>query len=315
MRRGAKTTVLLLTALLSVACVGSSAAPRVRVLSSPVFSVLPFVWMQETGALSGIDLQIELSPDHQRNLSLTATGQGEFLVTGLNVGAKAYAKGIALQLVNVNAWALDYVVARDSAMRNWADLRGKRIGLPLQGGPVDFLVQYLIDQEGLEAGQFDLIYAPVPQALQLFNLGQLDAVVIPEPQVSQLLAANPKAFLVLDVQKEWAKWHRGEEDIPYVGLFVGSAWAHKNPALAEQVAQAYAKGLAWMNANPEAASRLGAKVLGIDDGTIRQALKRTRFAVYDRARTKALSQEHLEEMLQFNPDLVGGKVPDDAFYR
>ena len=37
--------------------------------------------------------------------------------------------------------------------------------------------------------------------------------------------------------------------------------------------------------------------------------------VYDRARTKALTHEHLEEMLEFSADLVGGRVPDDGFYR
>lgn len=317
MRHGTRLAAVLVTVCLvyGAAGVATGTAPQVRVLSPAAFSVLPFFWMEETGALPGVDLRIELSPDHQRNLSLMATGHGELLVTGLNVGAKAYSKGIALQLVNVNAWALDYVVASDPKIRSWADLVGKRVSLPLQGGPLDFLVQYLISREGLDPRKFQFVYAPVPQAMQLFQLGQIDAVVLPEPQVTQLLAADSKALVALDIQKEWAKWHRGEASIPYVGLFVQASWANANPAVLEQIAQAYAKGVAWVNANPEAASKLGAKVLGIPEAVIRQALQRVRLAVYDRARTKALTQEHLQEMLEFSADLVGGKVPDDAFYR
>lgn len=309
------TVSVLIVLLLGLPILGSCANPVVRVLSPTNFSVLPFYWAQESGALAGVNIQIELSPDHQRSLGLVATGQGELLITGLNVGAKGYVKGIPLQLVNVNAWALDYVVARDSSVKAWRDLTGKRIALPLQGGPLDFLVQYLIEREGLRAGDFGIVYSPVPQAMQLFNLGQLDAVVLPEPQVTQLLTANSKAVVVLDIQKEWAKWHRGVSDVPYVGLFVNSDWARKNPTLANQVAQAYAKGVEWLNANEQAAVALGARVLNLPENVVREARKRTRMAVYDRDRTKALVQEHLAEMLQFNDELVGGKLPDDAFYR
>jgi NitT/TauT family transport system substrate-binding protein len=300
--------------LASLVASAALAAAPVRVLAPPVFSVLPFYWMEETGALPDVKLEIALSPDHARNLNLAATGRGEFLVTGLNVGAKGYVKGMSLQLVNVSAWALDYVVARDPEVKGWADLIGKRVNLPLQGGPLDFLVQFLIAREGLQAEQFEFVYAPVPQAVQLFNMGQLDAVVLPEPQVTQLLQVNPQAVLAIDIQKEWAKWHKGEESIPYVGLFIHQGWAEQNKALAARVVQAYNRGIDWMNANPQAAAKLGARVMGLPEAVILQALSRTRLAVYDRARTKALVHEHLEEMMEFEPDLVGGELPDDGFY-
>jgi NitT/TauT family transport system substrate-binding protein len=294
---------------------GYCAPAQVRVLAPPGFAALPLLWAQETGALPQVDLKIDLSPDHQRSLNLLATGQGEFLITGLNVGAKAYAKGIGLQLVNVNTWAIDYVVARDSKIKSWADLVGKRVSLPLQGGPLDFLVQYLVAREGIDPNKIQYVYTSVPQSVQFFALGQLDAVVIPEPQVSRVLQSDAKARIVLDIQKEWAKWHRGDPDVPYVALFVRTSYAKQYPELADQVAQAYAKGVDWMNANPQAAAKLGARTLGLPEAVVQQALTRTKMRVYDRARTKALTHEHLEEMLEFSADLVGGRVPDDGFYR
>lgn len=314
LRRFIWSLVLVFVMVLALSFTGS-AATTVRIMSAPVFSVLPFYWMQETGAVPGVDLQINLSPDHPRNLNLVATGQGEYLITGLNVGAKGYVKGLPIELVNVNTWAVDYVVARDSKIKSWADLVGKRVNLPLQGGPVDFLAQFLIEKEGLQSNRFQFVYAAPPQAMQLFSLGQLDAVVLPEPQVSQLLASDPQAKIVIDIQKDWAKWHKGDDSVPYVGLFVRGPWATQNPTLANQIAQAYAKGVKWMNDNPQAAAKMGAKVLDMPETVVAQALKRTRLAIYDSARTKALTNEHLEEMLQFSPDLVGGKVPDAGFYR
>ena len=116
-----------------------SAQEQVRVFGPPGFSVLPLIWAQETGALPGVDLKIELSPDHQRSLNLLATDQADFLITGLNVGAKAYTRGIGIQLVNVNTWAIDYVVARDPQIKklgrsHWQASQlaaaGRTLGLP-----------------------------------------------------------------------------------------------------------------------------------------------------------------------------------------
>ncbi|MGI6082107.1 MAG: ABC transporter substrate-binding protein [Limnochordia bacterium] len=318
MRGLTKGAIVFLTVILSVGGLmqaGYSAPAQVRVFAPPGFAVLPLAWARETGALPGVDLRIELSPDHQRSLNLLATDQADFLITGLNVGAKAYTRGIGIQLVNVNTWAIDYVVARDPQIKSWADLIGKRVSLPLQGGPLDFLVQYLVSREGIDSSKIEFVYTSVPQSVQFFALGQIDAVVIPEPQVSQVLRSDPKASIVLDIQKEWAKWHRGDPDVPYVGLFVRKSYAEANPEIADQVAQVYAQGVDWMNAHPQEAAKLAERVLGMPEPVIQQALGRTKMRVYDGARTKALTDEHLEEMLQFNADLVGGRVPDDGFYR
>jgi len=301
--------------LLALSGVGMAADAKVRIMSAPVLSVLPFYWMQETGALTGVDLEINLSPDHPRNLNLVATGQGEFLITGLNVGAKAYVKGLPIQLVNVATWQLDYVLARDSSISSWADLVGKRVNIPLQGGPVDFLFMYLIEKEGLKPTQFTFVYAPPVQAVQLLQLGQIDAAVLPEPQVTMVLNADPHARIAIDIQKEWAKWHRGAADIPYVGLFINKTWADANPALAEQIAQAYVQGVKWMNDDPQAAAALGSRALGMPEQVLLQSAERARLAVYDYAKTKALVDEHLTEMWQFNDELVGDTVPDAGFYR
>lgn len=293
----------------------AAGSTTVRILSPANFSVLPFYWMQKVGEPAGVQLEIVLSPDHMRSLSLLSTGHGEYLITGLNVGAKAYNKGVAIQLENVNAWTLDYVVANNAKVQSWRDLIGKKVALPLQGGPLDFLVQYLVKRERIAADQIQFVYAPVPQAVQLFNLGQIDAVVLPEPSVTQLLTNNTKANLAIDVQKEWGKWHGGEDIIPYVGLFVNQTWAQKNNELATSIAAAYIKGVAWLNANPKQAAQLGSEVLGLPESVVAEALQRVRLDVPSRAITKRVVDEHLREMLEFSPELVGDKVPDAGFYR
>jgi len=292
----------------------AAAATAVRVLSPSIFSVVPFYWIKENNILPEVQLDIQLSPDHQRSLALMNTGQGEFWLTGLNVGAKGYVKGVDVRLVNVNAWCLDYVVTNFSGVSAWRQLLDKRIALPLQGGPLDFLVRYMIEKENLPLERFQFVYAPTPQAVQFLNLGQIDAAVLPEPAVSQLLAASPKAHLAIDIQEEWAKWHAGNRHIPYVGLFVHGKWAENHRETALAVAKAYAEGVAWMAAHPEEAIALTARVLDLPPAVAASALARAKLEVFDKDYTQAVVHEHLQEMQEFNAELTGGALPDAAFY-
>jgi hypothetical protein len=97
-------------------------------------------WVEHTrlknGALGEINLEIQVSPDHQRGIALIAQNEIDLLVTGVNVGAKAYNKGIDLKLVNTNVWGIDYLLA-DFPAECWSDLEGKTLSVPLLGGRED----------------------------------------------------------------------------------------------------------------------------------------------------------------------------------
>src|SRR6056297_357589 len=89
-----------------------NAQPKEVVIQTPpVPAALPLLKMQESGEFgSFMNLDVKVSPDHQRAISLIAKNEIDFMVTGVNVGAKIYNKGINVKLVNVNIWAIDYLL-------------------------------------------------------------------------------------------------------------------------------------------------------------------------------------------------------------
>ena len=98
---------------------------KIFIQSPPTVGVLPVIWVQEQGVLPrGIDLEIIISQDHQRGLSLISSGDLDLLVTGVNVGAKAYNR-IDLQLVNTNIWGIDYLLTSGFQAESWKDLEGR----------------------------------------------------------------------------------------------------------------------------------------------------------------------------------------------
>ncbi len=293
-----------------------AATTKIKIQTPPVVAALPLLWIEETGQLNEvIDLDIKLSPDHQRALTLINKKQIDMMVTGVNVGAKAYNKGMNLELLNVNTWAIDYLLTNDFKAEDWTDLEGKTLSLPLKGGPLDFLARYFLNKNNIDPEKdVDLVYRPLPNGSKYFMTGKVDSIILPEPMVTVNLLNNKKAKLSMDIQEEWGKYHEGEERIPFVGLFVSKDFAEKNPRKTKMLNGLYMKGIEWVNNNPEEAAKLGAKKFGLPGKVLEKSFARINLNYYSEDKTRELTDVYFSEMLEMYPELLGGKMPDENFY-
>jgi len=272
--------------------------------------------MQEEADLpAALELNINLSSDHQRGMSLLAQNDIDFLITGTNVGANAYNRGVNLKMLNVNIWGIDYLLTNGFKAESWQDLKGKDLAIPLQGGPLDFLARYLAEKNGLNPEEdLNLVYRALPGAAQLFMAGELDAIILPEPLVTVSLARGASAEMSMDIQKEWAKYNDGDQRIPFVGLFVSKEFAQNNPQKTRVLNGLYIKGLEWVNSNPEKAAELGAKNFNLPKPVLQKSFTRINLNYYSDRETKKLTENYFSQILEMYPELLGGKMPDENFY-
>ena len=305
-------TVLLL-AVNPLSALGS-ALPKVTIQSPATVGALPLIWIKESGFLDDqVDLDILVSPDHQRGLALIAQNEIELLVTGVNVGAKAYNKGIDLRLVNVNIWGIDYLLTGGFEARTWSDLEGKTLSLPLQGGPLDFLARYFLLENGADESKVKIVYQASNNGARSFQLGSVDAIILPEPLVTITLKNYADAVLSFDLQAEWAKLHDGDDRIPFVGLFVRGDFATQNSDLIAALEEGYRQGLEWVKANPTEAAVLAGEYFGQPPAIV-QVIWRINLNLYPENETKMLIERYFTEIMRFYPEMIGGQLPDADFY-
>src|SRR6056297_2596550 len=101
-------------------------ALEVNVQAPTIPAAIPFLWMQQEAKIpAAVDFNLNLSSDHQRGMSLIAQNEIEFLITGSNVAANAYNRGIDIKMLNINTWAIDYLLTNDFKADSWEDLKGK----------------------------------------------------------------------------------------------------------------------------------------------------------------------------------------------
>jgi NitT/TauT family transport system substrate-binding protein len=217
-------------------------------------------------------------------------------------------------MLNVNTWGIDYLLTNGFKAKSWSDLKGKDLAIPLQGGPLDFLVRYLAQKNGLNPEKdLNLVYRALPGGAQLFMAGKLDTIILPEPLVTISLANREEAVLSMDLQEEWAKLN-GDNRIPFVALFVNGKFSSNYPQFTKIINAYYAKGVDWVNNNPEAAAELAAEHFEIPAPIFKRSLDRVNLNIYSEAESRKLTEFYFGEMLKMYPELLGGSLPDEEFY-
>lgn len=314
--------VLLMTGLLfftfidEIKAAGSNdAIQRILLQTPPTVGALPVIWMKESGVLADeVEIDIRISPDHQRALSLISQNEIDMMITGVNVGAKAFNKGIDIRLVNTNIWGIDYLLTSGFKAEDWSDLTGKTLSLPLMGGPLDFLARYFLLKNDVDLERIEFVYMPSNNGAMAFQLGKVDSIVLPEPMVTITLKNYEEAYLSLDIQEEWAKLHNGEDRIPFVGLFVNGDFLEDNYQLVKRFNEYYKKGVKWVHENPEKAAELGAEYFGQPALIIQASFDRINLNLYPVGEAYQLIEIYFNEIMEIYPEMIGGKLPNELFY-
>lgn len=262
-----------------------------------------------------VNYSIEQSTDVLSSKLLS--GEIELATIPANMAATLYNKGVPYQLACMNTWGVMYVVSNGKAINSWADLKGQTIGAVSKGASSDVVFKYLLSQNGLDPDKdVTLNYSPSPVELgQLVMAGKTSIAVLPEPWVSVVQSKNPQIKIVLDLQKEWTKIQGSDTPFAQTCLVVNKEFAAQHPQVTEKFLDEYAKSIDWVNKNPQLAADLVKNTdIGIPAEVAAAAIPRCNLKYAGSQESKAAVDKYLQVLLQFSPETVGGKVPDDKFY-
>src|SRR5574344_1374169 len=101
----------------------------------------------ENGVKKGITIVILSEPLQVRKMMIDGTA--DFAILPMTTAAVLYNKGLDYKLAAVPIWGTFYLCGKDSTIKNWSNLRGRRIHLMAKGMTPDVLFRYLLRQNGL----------------------------------------------------------------------------------------------------------------------------------------------------------------------
>jgi len=323
----------LFAALWAGAAQAQSRLPKL-VLAGPYAAVsYPLIHMVESGALKDVAEVVEFrpwkDPDQLRALALDKSAPADFIAMPTNVAANLYNRGVKLQLLNVSTWGVLWMVSRESGLsgpKTLADFKGKEILMPFRADMPDIVFHALAEKQGLDPKRdFRLRYVASPlDAMQLLIARRADHALLAEPAVSVALRRTqsfpvsviaPDLFRSANMQEEWGRVFARPARIPQAGI-VALGKALNDAALIGTFQRAYAASLAWCEKQPDECGKLVASRVdmltseGVADSV------RVDNSAFVAARAARAELEFFFGLLHARePNLVGGRLPDDGFYR
>ncbi|HTN62796.1 MAG TPA: ABC transporter substrate-binding protein [Devosia sp.] len=266
----------------------------------------------------GASFQAWKTPDELR--AGLSSGSMPASVVPSYVAANFYNRGLGVRLLNINTNGLLYVLASDETIADIAGLKGRTIGVPFKNDMPDYVLGRLLDKAGLIAGtDLTLEYTATPaEAVQMLLAGRLNAVLTTEPAATAALARSAEAgqplHRVIDISQAWTAVS-GKAVIPQAGLALTDGLVGRfGPEGIDLLQAAMEKAVDTVLADPEAAAALVTETFGLPAPLIARALPFSNLTAGRASDIKPDLVGFFEVLAAVNPAILGGQLPDDAFY-
>jgi NitT/TauT family transport system substrate-binding protein len=287
---------------------------RVLVLAPQSTASVPLILMAREDPIEGFDIETELFINHPQALARILTGDADFIFTGTSTGWENHLDGGPLVMLNTGVWGVSYLVGKDPAIRDFSDLKGKRVALPFPGSPLDFQTRAILRRIGIDpAKDLTLSYSPFTQSVPMLLMGQVDAAPLPEPLATDV-TMNRGLLRLVDYKKAWAKVSGGNEYSPQVSLFaLGESSLRKGAFIVKFVGE-WRRVAERVKKDPAAAAGACADALALPLPVVSVATGKTLFLVPSFDEHRRMVLEYYEAVKN---DLPGkrGDLGQSFFFR
>ncbi|MCW2741337.1 MAG: aliphatic sulfonate transporter substrate-binding protein [Blastococcus sp.] len=183
---------------------GSKDAPKVRIAMSSWVGFAPLFVARDQGFFEdhGVDVELVMIEDPADRFNALTAGEIEAVATTVDTFTHAIASGAPAKIV----WAPDTVnggegILASAGIESVADLQGKNVAVS-EGSTMEFLLAYVLDQEGLSLDDVRVQNMTSDQAGAAFAAGQVDAAATWEPWLTTALQQNTEGHLLLNTKGE-----------------------------------------------------------------------------------------------------------------
>jgi len=316
-----KATITILILLIFLASCGSRTGDEntesidVATLRGPsAISMIHMIDSLQTIQDRKVNFQIKNEPLQIRPLLFQE--KVEFAVVPTNMASILYNKGVNYQLAAVPVWGTLYLFGKSEEVTSWDDLKGKKIHLMAKGMTPDVMFRYLLDKNGIDPQKDVALDYSFPTHIELANAvasGKADLGVISEPMVSMVISKNNRIKPVISLNEAW-KNQTGME-IPQTALLVHKEFAENNKQKVNQFLKNYAESTRWINDHPKSGSQLIVKNNILESEQVAyQSIPRCNMKFTYAYDIREMVTDYLKIFHQMNPDIIGGKLPDEDFY-
>jgi len=266
-------------------------------------------------ALNKYEKTIESDP----TLVSAAVLKGNFDIAAVptNLAATLFNKGADMQVLALNTLGVLYVLENGNTINSIEDLRGKTIYATGQASTPEYILNYILRENGIEPGK-DITVEYFTEHAELVTQMVSNKVAIgmlPQPNVTTAMTKNKDLRIALDLTKEFNAVSDGKSDVVQGCIVVNKTFAKNNPEAVQNFLKDYAASVEFVNNSPEEAAIYIEEYGIIPAAAIaKQAIPTCNICCITGDEMKTKLNDFLKVLFDANPKSVGGKLPTDDIY-
>ena len=300
--------VTLLILVFTVGCAKAPAEPvNIAALKGPTGMGISYMMDDQ----EHYNVELQDAPDVV--VGKFVNGEIDIAAVPLNLAAVLYNKTEGnVVLLNLDTLGVLYIVENGETIHSLADLAGKTIYASGEGATPQYVLDYLLAQNGL-TDQVTVKYVGEHTALAaMVASGETQVALLPEPFVSAVTLKNPSVRVALDLN---TAWEAASGTKLVMGVYIASrTFYNEHPDRVKAFLRDYAASVEKVNSSADAAQKIADLGIVGSAAIAEQAIPRSYIVSITGADAKAAASAVLNVLFGANPKSVGGKLPGDDLY-
>lgn len=232
----------------------------------------------------GIDVELHDFPGGSKALEALMGGSADVVSGFFDHTVQMAAEGKRLRsfvaMLRYPGLALVVSPAASKKIESPKDLAGLNIGVSAPGSSTHMLLNHLLLNHGLQATDVSAIgIGMAAGAVAAMESGKVDAAIMAEPGISQLRARKGELKVLAHTQSlTGVRDVYGVSSYPAAVLYSNADWVDKNQILAQRLAKAIRRTLAWIQAHSasDIAGKMPENLRGSDIALYTQAISNSK---------------------------------------
>ena len=306
-----KKLIAVMTLLVMVLALGCAKAPaepiNIAALKGPTGMGISYL-MDQT---EKYNVELQDAPDVV--VGKFVSGEIDIAAVPINLAAMLYNKTEGnVVLLNLDTLGVLYIVENGDTIHSLADLAGQTIYASGEGATPQFVLDYLLAQNGL-TDQVKVEYVGEHTALAaMIASGEAKIAILPEPFVSAVTVKNPDVRVALDLNEAWEA-ASGTKLV--MGVYIANRTFYKeHPDQIKAFLADYAASVEKVNTSADAAQKIADLGIVGSAAIATQAIPRSYIVSITGDEMKSAASAMLNVLFTANPKSVGGKLPGDDLY-
>ncbi len=291
---------------------------RVGSLKGPTSMGLVYLIDRAKKGETGNRYEFTMTAAADELLPAMLSGDMDIALIPANMASVLYNKSEGdVAVIDINTLGVLYMVSGDNKIKDMEDLKGRTVYLTGKGTTPDYVMQYLLKENGLTAEDVALEYKSEATEVAALLAGTPDAVgVLPQPFVTAACAQNEKLSVVLDLTEQWAAVQgEGGSSLVTGVTVVRKGFLAENPEAVGRFMEEHAASAAYANEHVEETAKLVAAAGIIEKVPVAaKAIPECNITYIDGEEMKTALSGYLAVLCGQDAASVGGGLPGDDFY-